>query len=456
MKDELDKINQSYNEALLEIETNEREQSVHCFKSSLEETFSDQMVNMHENQRELDVRATRLEQELNATQTEYNSLKTRYDDITKKLDSVQMENQRLNKLLNEQQQAALIRSPPSEWIQMSQMNNAVNRDADISSIASNDVEIDSEKYVSIDFNEGNDLHLKENDEDNGEYTLSEQLKILRENLNEAKNDVDSLREEKLKFEMLSENLNEELNTLKSQLQNQSVFNMSRTDIPPEESITTLRFLEASIHELMSASGYNLYIDTNESLEECALPGNASIERDSKLEESMLPSHYLHGNGDQDDDSASENEVDSLQENTLFHDSILAAEETVDGKGADLVGDATVEDSILARVDRIEESSIFLQATPERSNAEAKRLFQKIKYIVETTRDEQNIIYKQLNFLKNKFSALSLVDDADEAVDYLDTPSSSKVVALDWKELEEGLLNQQPEVLLIPCSPCIKQ
>jgi len=402
------------------------------------------MVNMHENQRELDVRATRLEHELNATQTEYNSLKTRYDDVLKKLDSVQLENERLNKLINEQQQDVLIRSPPSEWIQMSQMNKTANRDVDISSIASNDIEIDSEKYVSIDYlhNEENNSDLNNDDGDNNkEYTLPEQLKLLRATLNDAKNDVDSLREEKLKFEMLSENLNQELNTLKTKLQNQSVFDMSRTGIHPDTSITTLRYLEASIHELMSASGYNLNIDNNESLEESALPGNDSMEGGSKLEESMLPSQYLHGNGNQDDDSASEDEADSLQENTLFHDSILAPEDTVD---SNVIGD----DSLLARVDGLEDTSMFLQATPGPGNAEAKRLFQKIKYIVETTRDEQNIIYKQLQFLKEKFSGLSFVaDHVDAEVDRPETlPSSSKTVAaLDWKELEEGLLNQQPEV-----------
>ena len=260
MKEELEHINQKYNDELLEIELKEREHT-NAIKSNLEESFSDQMVNMHENQRDLESQITRLDGELDSVQTEYNALKYRYDEVVKKLDNVQLENQRLQNILDSKQQDSF-QLPGSSGIH--------HRDSDVLSISSNDVEIASEKYVNIDYQASPAMA-----DGDSELTMSEQLKILRENLNDAKNDVHSLREEKMRFEMLSENLNQELNTLKSELQNQSIFDMSKTQ-PMDQS--TMRILEASVHDLLSASGY-------------VLP---EIEQ-SGLDESMLPSQYLHGN-----------------------------------------------------------------------------------------------------------------------------------------------------------------
>uniref|UniRef100_A0A7M5WRQ3 Uncharacterized protein n=1 Tax=Clytia hemisphaerica TaxID=252671 RepID=A0A7M5WRQ3_9CNID len=498
MKEELEKINQKYNEELLEIELKERE-NASAIKTNLEESFSDQMVNMHENQRDLESQITRLDGELDSVQTEYNALKHRYDDVIKKLDNVQFENQRLQDILDSKQQDSL---------QLPGNSGNHHRDSDVLSISSNDVEIASEKYVNIDY---------QTSPGHSEPTMSEQLKLLRENLNDAKNDVHSLREEKMRFEVLSENLNQELNTLKSELQNQSIFDMSKNQ-PIDQS--TMRFLEASVHDLLSASGFIL----------------PEVEQ-SVLDESMLPSQYLHGNAGDKKVEHSDDEEDSLEENTMFHDSIIlgpgegeevlaehfnfdesdlsqipleAEEETFPGTPENFdeniknesvnqeeditqnpLGDSVnfqtpkrsegrnnryqnqrqsfnfsqmpmegdsirLETPIRSKVKRISSSnasqtpfegdSVYLE-TPDRTkeNEEAQRLFQKIKYIVDATRDEQNIICNQLNYLKTKFSGILNNTGYNDTGYVAEDVEENTQHPMEWKDLAQGLLNQKTKV-----------
>ena len=56
-----------------------------------------------------------------------------------------------------------------------------------------------------------------------------------------------------------------------------------------------------------------------------------------------------------------------------------------------------------------DSTVYLE-TPDRrrETEEAHRLFTKIKFILDTTRDEQNVINNQLKFLKEKFAVSQLV------------------------------------------------
>lgn len=74
LKQELTEINNAYNEEILEIEIAQREQAA-TLKSNLEESFSDQVVSMHEHQRDLKLQVSRLDEELNSVQAEYNTLK---------------------------------------------------------------------------------------------------------------------------------------------------------------------------------------------------------------------------------------------------------------------------------------------------------------------------------------------------------------------------------------------
>ena len=76
LKQELTKINENYNEELLEIEVDQRDQAA-TLKSNLEESFSDQVVSMHEHQRDLKLQVSRLDEELNSVQAEYNTLKVK-------------------------------------------------------------------------------------------------------------------------------------------------------------------------------------------------------------------------------------------------------------------------------------------------------------------------------------------------------------------------------------------
>ena len=76
LKQELTKINENYNEELLEIEVDQPEQAA-TLKSNLEESFSDQVVSMHEHQRDLKLQVSRLDEELNSVQAEYNTLKVK-------------------------------------------------------------------------------------------------------------------------------------------------------------------------------------------------------------------------------------------------------------------------------------------------------------------------------------------------------------------------------------------
>ena len=293
LKQELAKIDQTYNEDLLETEVDQREQAT-TLKANLDESFSEKVVNMHEHQRDLELQVTRLDEELISVQTEYNTLKGRYDDVIQKMDGIQVENQRLQNILNENpqphSQATLLDVPRSD-----------KDNTDALSISSNDIEIASELYVNIDYQRAleEDEDIK-NDEQQQEYPMSEQLKILRETLDDAKKDVTNLREEKLRFERLSENLNMELNSLKSELQNQSVFEMSSRSFHHNQSqlkadaASTYKVLEASVYELLSASGYQLPPPEDDEAEEVAA-----------MDESMLPSQYLHeGVADSD---ASEND-----------------------------------------------------------------------------------------------------------------------------------------------------
>ena len=486
LKEELAKVNHTYNEELLEVEVDQRGQA-ETLKTDLEESFSDQVVSMHENQRDLEIQVTRLDDELNLVQSEYNTLKDRYDGVIQKLDSIQVENQRLQSIITENQGQPSLAGLPRLMLDVPTSGMSSKGD-DALSISSNDIEFASEKYVNIDYQQIEDVDQDQKlDQQQRDYQdveveeppMSEQLKMLRETLDDAKKDVNNLREEKQRFERLSENLNLELNSLKSELQNQSVFDMSRA----AGETSTMKILEASIHELLSASGYNLTAPL-------FLNRHNSTTDVGGMDESMLPSQYLHGHTSEGDSSDGDDLVnESLKDNTLFHDSIIVGEDDAgdymtnrveDAQGAPQEGkpqegklqegetqegetqaeetylkeqsllsqesilqeQSVLEESHLGELSNPQEShrpnphyshllhnqsqvdeqssnllegevSVFLE-TPDRNrgNEDAHRLFTKIKFILDQTRDEQNIINNQLQYLKENLVKMTSLGEND--------------------------------------------
>lgn len=259
----LEKISQDYNNELLELETDTREQNTQ-YKSQLEDNYSDQLLDMHGKKSDLELRVSELEDELNSTQTEYDLLKVRYDNTVRQLDQAQFENRNLNETLNRSRPVLL--SPDREPCD------------DALSICSNDVEIASEKYVNIEYTSPTPPPVSPTAEQN----LEDQLKLLRAALNEAKRDASTLKEEKENVERLSEDLKKELNGLKSQLENQSVFNVSKHF----ENQDVLKFLESSVHELLSRTGYNI-ADPDISREESGMASD-SIARLDESQQSQYP------------------------------------------------------------------------------------------------------------------------------------------------------------------------
>ena len=216
------------------------------------------------------------------------------------LDGIQMENQRLQNIVKENNQ-----QPTTHLLDIP--GDKDNTDA--LSISSNDIEIESENYVNIDYQKDQEDTSKvdgiDKNREQFDIPMSEQLKILREALDETKNDVTNLREEKLKFEKLSENLNLELNSLKSELQNQSVFELSQNKSFQQhynQNRSSFRILEASVHELLTASGYQLPLPEDDEAEPLVTVGERGDDGMTIMDESMLPSQYLHeGEADSDDD-----------------------------------------------------------------------------------------------------------------------------------------------------------
>lgn len=218
-----------------------------------------------------------------------------------------MENQRLQRILKENETNR--QTTTAHLLDIPGAGGRTDKDnTDALSISSNDIEIESEKYVNIDYQKDDDVAPTVvedgiNNEEQLEYPMSEQLRILRETLDEAKNDVTNLREEKLKFERLSENLNLELNSLKSELQNQSTFEMpqNKSFQHHAHNRSSFKILEASLHELLSASGYQLPLPEDDEAEPLVTVEEGNDDG-MVMDESMLPSQYFHeGEADSEDD-----------------------------------------------------------------------------------------------------------------------------------------------------------
>ena len=344
LKDSLQRIQEDYDKDLLDLERNARHKSRES-KSQLEDDFSEHMLSMHEVKSNLELKVFSLEAELNSTQTEYDSLKGRYDKTLNRLDQIEMENRSLNESLLNKSRANLL-SPVSD------------RDPDVLSISSNDVEIFSENYVNIDYTTmatpSSDQNLEPED----------QLKQLRQNLDEAKTEVTTLKEENMKFEILSENLNKELNDLRQQLQNQSVFDLTK-QMEKEE---TLKFLETSMHNLLSCSRMNLSICNRQT-----------------------PSSFIHSlkdperDVDRDTDDVKNVDYDiGEKEKVIYHDPYGSSK--------------TINDSVF--VDPTDVSVLSRDGSSE----DVKQLFEQIKLLIEHTKNERRILYKQLVYLNTKFAA----------------------------------------------------
>ena len=113
-----------------------------------------------------------------------------------------------------------------------------------------------------------------------------------------------------------------------------------------------------------------------------------------------------------------------------------------------------------------DSTVYLE-TPDRrrETEEAHRLFTKIKFILDTTRDEQNLINNQLKFLKENLvlvpKIVLLTEDNIKKV--IDLPSDDKEEGendddkrlvgneesqiVEWEDLAHGLLNQDAKVYI---------
>ena len=113
-----------------------------------------------------------------------------------------------------------------------------------------------------------------------------------------------------------------------------------------------------------------------------------------------------------------------------------------------------------------DSTVYLE-TPDRrrETEEAHRLFTKIKFILDTTRDEQNLINNQLKFLKENLVVPKIVLLTEDNIKkVIDLPSDDKEEGendddkrlvgneesqiVEWEDLAHGLLNQDAKVYII--------
>ena len=207
----------------------------HSKANELEDTFSQHILNMNEKQTDMRTEIHNLQAELKHLQTEYDSLKNRYGVLVQTNDITSGQNTDLKYDLE-------IHSD-----QINVLNKKIIAMA--TEISKKDQEIDflknqnnKEKY---DLENGSQQNRSSEDLQETGSALHEEIKTLRRNLDEAKNEVKELHKEKENYSSLSDALSNELQALKEELENQNSFAVfgNTTLSPQEETIDEMQQLE---------------------------------------------------------------------------------------------------------------------------------------------------------------------------------------------------------------------
>ena len=203
--------------------------------NELEDTFSQHILNMNEKQTDMQTEIHNLRAELKHLQVEYDSLKNRYEVLVQTNDVTSGQNTDLKNDLE-------IHSD-----QINVLNKKIITMA--TEISKKDQEIDflknqnnKEKY---DLENRSQQNRSSEDLQETGSALHEEIKTLRKNLDEAKNEVKELHKEKENYSSLSDALSNELQALKEELENQHSFAVfgNTTLNPQEKTIDEMQELE---------------------------------------------------------------------------------------------------------------------------------------------------------------------------------------------------------------------
>ena len=188
----------------------EKEQSK---ANELEDTFSKHILNMNEKQTDMQTEIHNLQAELKHLQVEYDSLKNRYGVLVQTNDVTSGQNTDLKNDLETH----------SDQIDVLNMKII----AMATEISKKDQEIDFLKNQNNkekdDLENGSQQNRLSEDLQETGSALHEEIKTLRKNLDEAKNEVKELHKEKENYSSLSDALSNELQALKEELENQHSF-----------------------------------------------------------------------------------------------------------------------------------------------------------------------------------------------------------------------------------------